>query len=165
MTTIPAETVSKVIFPLDKGWGLQASVYNPNLAREMVWLSRLLPHEQCARVFARIGHKTIPVTSIWRQTQHHGTRLHTYVEQVQQARHPEQMTPSECIPDHAQPKGISLDGGMVNTREEGWKELKVGAVFDVASQFERHPVTGHLTNMAHGVNVRYTADIGNKTSF
>jgi hypothetical protein len=30
--------------------------------------------------------------------------------------------------DHAQVKGVSMEGGMVNIRGEGWKELKVGAV-------------------------------------
>ena len=33
--------------------------------------------------------------------------------------------------DHQALKGISMDGGMVNVRGEGWKEIKVGAVFDV----------------------------------
>jgi hypothetical protein len=34
------------------------------------------------------------------------------------------------------------DGGMVNIRSEGWKEMQAGAVFDVAIRLERDPRTG-----------------------
>lgn len=45
---------------------------------------------------------------------------------------------------------------MVNLREEGWRELKVGTVFDVETRLERNPQTQELDEMAHGVNVHYT---------
>lgn len=67
--------------------------------------------------------------------------------------------------DHNQRKAVSMDGGMVNIREEGWRELKVGAVFDVESRLQRNPQTRELEPMAHGVNVHYTAILGSKESF
>jgi len=27
--------------------------------------------------------------------------------------------------------GVSIDGGMVHIRDEGWKELKVGCMFEI----------------------------------
>ena len=36
-------------------------------------------------------------------------------------------------PDHQQRKCVSMDGGMVNIRNEGWKEFKVGAVYERSS--------------------------------
>lgn len=55
-----------------------------------------------------------------------------------------------------------MGGGMVNIREDGWRELKVGTVFDVAVCLERNPQTRELDEMAHGINVHYTAILGTK---
>lgn len=130
----------------------------------MVWLSSLLPYEQAAAVWARIGECELPTSSLWRQVQYHGPRLQAYVEHQTATRLTDPASwSSEPLPNQA--KGISIDGGMVNTREEGWKELKVGAVFDIQTRFEPHPVTGYLTKMAHGVGVHYTAVLGSKTEF
>jgi hypothetical protein len=131
----------------------------------MVWLSGMMPYADCEAVLMRIGRYSIGASSCWRQTQRHGARLQAYVDEQTQLSQPEQMTMPEFAPTHAQPKGISMDGGMVQTREEGWKELKVGAVFDIETAFEEHPVTGYLTKMAYGVNVHYTAVFGSKTEF
>lgn len=59
---------------------MNESVYSEALAQRMVWLSSLLPYEQCEQVFARIGEQMIPASSIWRQTQRHGERLAAQVE-------------------------------------------------------------------------------------
>ena len=67
--------------------------------------------------------------------------------------------------DHNQRKGVSMDGGMVNIRDEGWRELKVGTIFDVDLRLERNPQTGELDEMAQGVNVHYTAILGTKDEF
>jgi hypothetical protein len=67
--------------------------------------------------------------------------------------------------DHNQRKGVSVDGGMVNIRDEGWRELKVGTVYDVEIRLERNPQTQELDEMAHGVNVHYTAVVGSKSEF
>jgi len=131
----------------------------------MVWLSGLLPYAQCEAVWQQIGHKSIAATSIWRQTQRYGERLETYLEAHIQTTQPEAVDWVEFDNEQPDPKGISMDGGMVNTREEGWRELKVGAVFDIETGFEPHPLTGYLTKMARGVNVHYTAVLGSKTDF
>lgn len=67
--------------------------------------------------------------------------------------------------DHDQRKGVSMDGGMVNIRDEGWRELKVGTVFDVATRLERNLQTHELDELAHGVHVHYTAVLGSKDTF
>lgn len=134
------------------------------MARDMVWLSGLLPYDQAAAVWKRLGECELPASSLWRQVQSHGPRLQAYVEQ-QGPVSPDDPARWSIQSLHNQPKGISMDGGMVNTREAGWKELKVGAVFDIATRFEPHPVTGYLTKMAHGVRVHYTAVLGSKAEF
>jgi hypothetical protein len=67
--------------------------------------------------------------------------------------------------DHDPRKGVSMEGGMVNIRQEGGRELKVGAVFDVDRRLERNPQTHELDELAHGVNLHYTAVLGSKDAF
>lgn len=152
-------------FPQDEQWGLTRSVYSPGCAKQMVWLSGLLPFEQCTEVFERIGGKMIPVSSIWRQTQDYGGRLQAQVEHERAQVKPERVHVGDAAHDHRQRKGISMDGGMVNIRGEGWKELKAGAVFDIDIRLERDPRTGELSDYAHGVNVAYTAVLGTVQQF
>lgn len=112
-----------------------------------------------------IGERFIPASSIWRQTQRHGERLHAEVERQREQVSVERVVLPDVQYDHDQRKGISMDGGMVNIRDEGWRELKVGAVFDIETRQERNPQTQELDAMAHGVNVHYTAVLGTKEEF
>jgi hypothetical protein len=125
----------------------------------------VLPYAQCVQVFERIGERFIPASSIWRQTQRHGERLQGYVERQREQVSVERVVLPAARYDHDQRKALSLDGGMVNIREEGWRELKVGAVFDVEMRHERNPQTQEWDEMAHGVNVHYTAVLGSKADF
>lgn len=131
----------------------------------MVWLSGLLPYEQCAAVFEEIGERLIPASSIWRQTQRHGKRLQAHMQHQQEQVSVQRVVLPDARHDHDQCKAVSLDGGMVNIRGDGWRELKVGAVFDIETRLERNPQTRHLEEMAHGVNVHYTAVLGSKEAF
>jgi len=131
----------------------------------MVWLSGIVPYQQCEAVFAEVGEQWFGASSIWRQTQKHGQRLQTYVEHHREQVSVERVQLPDAKHDHEQRKGVSMDGGMVNIRGEGWREVKVGTVFDVDLRIERNPQTGELDEMAHGVNVHYTAILGTKENF
>jgi len=131
----------------------------------MVWLSGLLPYEQCEAVFAEIGDQWLSTSSIWRQTQKHGQRLLQYVEYQREQVSVERIQFPDPKHDADQRKGVSMDGGMVNIRDAGWRELKVGTVFDVETRLERNPQTDELDEMAHGVDVHYTAVLGSKDEF
>lgn len=157
--------VDGVIFPLDEQLGLNESVYSGQMSRQMVWLSALLPYEQCEAVFDYIGERVIPASSIWRQTQRYGACLESYVEHQRAQVSVERICLPDVTHDHDQRKAVTMDGGMVNIRGEGWRELKVGAVFDVEMRLERNPQTHELDEMAHGVNVHYTAVLGSKEDF
>jgi hypothetical protein len=130
-----------------------------------VWLSGLLPYDDCQAVFERIGGVYIPASSIWRQTQAAGERLRQRVAHEQTHVCVERTVVTDAALDHAQQKGISMDGGMVNIRDEGWKEFKVGTVFDVEQGLERDPRTGELVERAHGVHMAYTAVLGSVERF
>lgn len=131
----------------------------------MVWVSGLVPYEQGRQVFKRIGHRQIPKWSLWAQTQQHGKRLEEYVERQQAYVGVERVVlpPPGC--DHGQRKGVSMDGGMVHVRGEGWKEFKVGTIFDVELRRERDPRTRDLIEMPHGIHMAYTAVLGSVHKF
>ena len=131
----------------------------------MVWLSGLLPYDQCEQVLARIGERYVSDSSIWRQTQRYGARMEAEVEHQRQQVSVERIQFPDACHDHDQCKALSMDGGMMNIRDEGWRELKVGAVFDVEKRLERKPQTQELDDMVHGINVHYTAVLGSKDEF
>lgn len=131
----------------------------------MVWLSGLLPYDQCEQVMERIGERYVSDSSIWRQTQRYGAKMEAEIDHQRQQVRVERIQFPEARHDHAQRKAVSMDGGMVNIRQQGWRELKVGAVFDVEKRLERNPQTQNLDEMAHGVNVNYTAVLGTKDAF
>jgi hypothetical protein len=132
----------------------------------MVWLSGVVgSYEQAEEVFARIGHRQVPRMSIWRQAQGHGERMSAYLEHQQELVGVERAVLPPPGLDHDQPKGVSLDGGMAHIREEGWKEFKVGAVYDVVQRPAPDPVTGEPVEQAHGVNIAYTAVLGSVQQF
>jgi len=158
-------TVAQVIFPLDSQLGLTRSAYSRSLARRMVWLSALLPFEQCQQVFERLTERLIPAKSIQRQTEYYGRKMESEVEHHRQAVRIERVVLPDAIHDHNQRKALSMDGGMVNIRGQGWREVKVGAIFDVEMRRERNPQTQELDESAHGVNVHYTAVLGSKDEF
>jgi hypothetical protein len=155
----------KAIFPLDEQLKLTRSGFSHELSKQMVWLSGLLPYEQCEQVMERIGERYVSDSSIWRQSQRYGTRLQAEVEHQRQQVSVERIQLPAARHDHDQRKAVSMDGGMVNIRGEGWRELKVGTVFDVETRLERNPQTQQLDEMAHGVNVNYTAVLGTKDDF
>jgi len=153
-------------FPLDQRWELTQSVYSPARAKQMVWLAASSPSFwEAAEVFARIAHRPVPTTSIWDETQRHGERLKAYVQQQQAAVGVERVLLPPAGADHDRPLGVSLDGGKINIRGEGWKEFKAGAVFDLVATPELDPETGEWVDQVHGVNISYRAVLGNVDEF
>ena len=131
----------------------------------MVWLSPLVTYSQTVEIFERIGQRVVARSSIWKQAQVEGERLHQAVLKQQQRVGVERVKLPAAGLDHRQPKGIGMDGGMVNIRGEGWKEMKVGAVYEVETRLERDPQTSELVERAHGVEVGYTAVLGSPDAF
>lgn len=129
----------------------------------MVWLSGLLPYEQASAVFDRIGGRWVPSASLWRETRRYGEGLREWEVHRQMQVRPERVVlPGEDLDIR---RGVSLDGGMVNIRGEGWKEMKAGAVFEVELRLERDPQTGEWVEQPHALQTSYTAVLGSVDAF
>ena len=157
--------VGKGLFPLDEQLGLNDSLYSERLAQVMVWLSGLVAYEQAQAVFERVGKRLIPASSIWRASQAYGQRLRSTVEHRRGQVGLGQTHLKAASLDHQQPKGISMDGGTLNIRGEGWKEMKVGTVYDVQQRLQRDERTQEWTEQAQAVHVAYTAVLGDVNAF
>jgi hypothetical protein len=157
--------VGGAFFPLDERWGVQASVYSPERAKQMVWLASHMAFAAASEAFVRIARRSVPLNAVWDETHRHGERLKRYLEQQQAAVGVERVVLPPAGTDHDRPLGVSLDGGKANIRGEGWKEFKAGAVFDVVATPERDPQTGEWVDQVHGVNMTYRAVLGSVDEF
>ena len=61
--------------------------------------------------------------------------------------------------------GVAMDGMMVHIRQEGWKELKVGAVFEIEVRLGKDEHTHEPVQMAHAVHNSYAAHLGGPEVF
>jgi hypothetical protein len=151
-------TVAGDIFPLDEQLQLHHDSLSPLLARNAVWLSSLLPYEQAEQVLARIGGYSIPATTLWEQTQQVGQ---AWLSEQQKRYAGVERTRWETDSYQAQVrKSVSMDGGMVQVRGEGWKELKVGVVGTLLPPEE---MTESDTPRSH--DLHYTAQLSGVEAF
>ena len=157
-------------YPLDERWALTGSVYSPGLQRQMVWAAARGTYAEASEMFTRLGQRTIPPTSIWAVTQAVGADWVNRAAQAQAATPPERVELPPAGQDHAVPKAVSLDGGMVHIRQEGWKEFKTGVVADLRAATEPEPLdtqteTVEAADGPHLVNPTYRAVLGDVDTF
>lgn len=156
-----------MFFPLDNQLQVWDVHWSEQVAKQAVWLSGLVTFEQAETILHTVGQMAISDSSIWRRVAVWGIRCQA-VEAACQARATAVPTREELLageaqaPDHM---GVAMDGGMVHVRQEGWKELKVGCVFDVAVRPTYQPDTGETLDLAHAVRNTYVAHLGGPTVF
>lgn len=156
--TIIATTVGKAIFPLDKTWRLKSSV-SDSLSREVVRLAGWMAYEQVSQTLDRLGHVSVPAATVWTEAKRQGERLQAQDAGEQARVGVERVQWQDGRYDGKARKAISLDGGMVAVRGEGWKELKVGVVSEMETAASTEQQTVHL-QQAH-----YTAVLGDSGQF
>jgi hypothetical protein len=163
VATTTAPPASEGFFPLDAQLELGTGLWSESLEQELVWLSAAVGSFALAEtIMQRIGHKQVSCSSIWRCTQAAGERFRALEMRERQLANglPELWDPPSRAEVADQRKGVALDGALIYIRDEQWKELKIGDVFDVAVQPTRASETGEVVELAHAVNNRYIAHLG-----
>lgn len=151
--------VERAFFPLDEHWQISGAGSSDKLRQQMVWLSAMLPYQQASQVLEHLARVVIPKTTLWEQTRQAGKRLQAAYEQHQ--RHVG-IEHTNWEQQHYAPDtwcSISMDGGMVHIRGEGWKEVKVGMVSGIAHDFDNEQQPVRL------VDTDYTAVLGDVNQF
>ena len=165
MRIIIARPASRAFFPLDEQLRLFAKNWSEQVAKEAVFLSGLLPYAQVAEVLGRVGDVALSASTAWRLVQTWGAQMKA-VEQRQEVKAYEIIEPKPQDPNRSKNKmGVGLDGTMVHIREEGWKELKVGAVFEVGRRTEKDPETQEMVALGSAKENSYVAHLGGPAPF
>ena len=131
--------------------------------RAAVWLSGAVPsYEMVEEILRRIGSMHVSRTTIWRNTQEVGCKFRR-LEETERKRAtalPEQWEPPSRAVVADQRMGVALDGALMNIRLEGWKEVKIGSVFEIAVSPTPAPDTGEMVEFAHADHNSYVAHLG-----
>jgi hypothetical protein len=154
-------------FPLDEQLKLWEKNWSEGVIQDAVWLSGIVEYEKVEEVMDRIGQMGISDSSAWRRIQKWGARFRAVAEaeRIRANTLPESW---EMVPREVQPvgrMGVAMDGTKIHIRGEGWKELKVGSVFDVAVRPTLDQDTGDIVERAHAVNNSYVAHLGGPEIF
>lgn len=154
-------------FPLSEQLRIVDERISPGVARHAVWLAGLVPYDQAATILAQIGYLNVSASTIWRRVQHWGRQFAAQeeVERAQAQALPVQWEPPSraAVPD--QRLGVALDGFMVHVVAEGWKEMKLGAVFELAQRPGRDAQTGEAGLIPQAVHNSYAAHLGGPEVF
>lgn len=128
-----------------------------------MWLGGLAPSYRAAElIFQQVGGINISRGSIWQQAQAWGERFGALAEQQRQQANalPERWAPPSRAVVRDQRMGVALDGAMIHIKQEGWKELKIGAVFEVGVEPTLDAKTDEVMPLAHAQHTSYVAHLG-----
>ncbi len=142
------------------------SAWSEGVRKQGVWLGGLLPYERAAEVWERIGQVNIATSSIWREEQDFGSRLHA-LEEKERAESVILPGKWENMPtvDKKKRMGVAMDGGMMFVFGEGWKEMKVGSVFEVQNKQGVDDHSGEPVAMPVATAMSYVAHLGGTEPF
>lgn len=154
------------LFPLDQQLRLRDRHWSEGVVKEAVWLSALMPYDRVAETLERIGQIPISATTVWRLTQEYGEEFRQWEERERKVAN---ALPSEEEPEQGKRKGkrmgVAMDGGMIHIRGEGWKELKVGCVFEVDQRRVTDRETKEEIEVGRAVRQSYVAHLGGPEEF
>ena len=138
------------------------------MLKELVWVSGVVgSYEKAEAILKRIGRLTISDNSVWRRVQEWGKKFKE-VEDTRRERAnalPSRNDMYRGVRETEERMGSSMDGGMVHIRDEGWKELKVGCVFEIEVWLTWDKKTKEWMELAHAVDNSYVAHLGGPELF
>lgn len=153
--------------PLDEQLELRDAHWSERVAAWSVWLYGQVSGALATEIFQKLTGLCLPQPSVWRRAQRWGTALQVQEQHQQQAANAVPLR-GQAGPQQLrlpQNMGVSMDGTMVCLREEGWKELKVGTVFEVAVSPEPVDEGKELQERAHAIHSTYVGWLGEPTPF
>lgn len=151
------------IHPLDRQLQLAGKHWSEGVARWLTWLNgHTLTYGESVAVLNTLTDVQMSKSSGWRLVQVYGDKVGIVIateEQTLKAQAREWSTPGGRAAQRER-MGIATDGGKMYILKEGWKEFKVGCVFDVAVRPQRVPPGDDLEDYGHAVNLSYTVHLG-----
>ncbi len=137
------------------------------MAKYAVWLYAQVDDHWAEQILGQIGGIVISDTSIWRRVKVWGEKIKAQAEA--------QCATANALPARgavirgpestAQDMGVAMDAAKIYIREEGWKDLKAGCVFEIALRPERDQESGETVERAHAVENSYVGYLGGPAKF
>jgi len=143
--------------PLDEQLQVWDGHWSEGVAQQVVWLSGMVTFGEAAEILQRVGQIEVSKSSVWRRVERWG-QVFKAVEDEAVAQANQLPARGKVVPGEkrgAGRMGAAIDGAMLYIRGEGWKELKVGCVFEVELQptFDRElldwEMLGHATHNSY----------------
>lgn len=151
-----------VFFPLDRQLKLRTKHWSEGLLKLMVWLSGIVDYRKAEEILTKVGQISVSDSSVRRQAQVWGQSFQAIAEaeRIRATVLPGRWGKPSRDTQVKGRMGVALDGSMVHVLEEGWKELKIGCVFDVEVRPTLDQEIGDHVELAHAVNNSYVAHLG-----
>lgn len=157
-----------VFFPLDEQLALYDKHWSENVVKEAVWLSGVVDsYEDAQVVMRRIGHLAMSDSTIWRRVEKWGAAFEAVAQEAEEKANALPQRGESIAATQTEPRraGAALDGAMVHIREEGWKELKVGCLFEIEQQPFFDEETQEWRSQGHATDATYVAHLGGPEQF
>lgn len=135
----------RVLRPLDERWSLPAGRYSAGVHRVASMLGASMPFARAGAFLEEMTGVGVSARHVEELTEAVGAAIGEGLsrEAVAAARGDSEPAP-EC-----DVLVVALDGGMINTREQGWKEVKLGAVQSLHRVDDKTLARGHTSYAAH----------------
>ena len=120
-----------------------------------------------AEILEKVGGGHSSTGSVWQRTQKWG-ELYRQAEEEEQAQAKEVETSQGIVPGEVvenRRMGVAMDGTLIHIRQEGWKEVKVGCVFEVGKEEVIEEQTQEEIEVGRAVNNSYVAYLGGPEVF
>jgi len=154
--------------PLDQQLELWEKNWSEGLAKEAVWLSGAAPSFELAEeTFRRIGQVAMSGSTIWRRVNRWGEKFRMKEKEAQEVANRSAQIGEVIAPKNKSTArmGVGMDGAMIHIRQEGWKELKVGCVFDIDVRPNFDKESQVWLEQGHALNNSYLAHLGGPEEF
>lgn len=125
---------------------------SPRMQELMVYAGQLDSYERCNEVIGELINIEVSVAQVYRLTDAYGKAVAQEEEEVNKERTLAPVKQEEVL--YAQ-----ADGSMLQTREEGWKEVKVGRLFKSSDCIHAEQKAGRISHS------HYVAHLGNSKDF
>lgn len=135
------------------------------MSKLAVWLSGKMTYAETVEVLERVGHMTVSTSSVWRLAQRWGERFRVVEEMERKWGGTPSQEGERRKGAGSKRMGVAMDGGMIHIRDEGWKELKVGSIFDVGVRKRREAVTQEWMELGHAEEESFIAHLGGPEEF
>lgn len=142
--------------------------WSEGIAKEAVWLSGVVgSYEEAEAVMSRVGHIEMSDSTIWRRVERWGQKFAEVEEQRRQqaTRLPKRLELLRPSQQREGRMGAAMDGAMVHLLEEGWKELKVGCVFEIEVRPTFDKDRKEWVDLGQAINNSYVAHLGGPERF